>query len=129
MVQLRVLSGKMAGETHSVRHFPFHIGRAPKNGLCLNDPGVWDEHLTLDFQKKSGFTLETAEEAFVAVNEQPQKSTRLRPGDIISFGSVKIQFWLAPAYLRGLRLREAFVWSVLLAVTAGQVVLLCKLLP
>ena len=57
MIQLRVLSGKMAGETIFVRRFPFRIGRAPHNELRLDDDGVWDEHLNLAFQKKAGFTL------------------------------------------------------------------------
>ena len=129
MVQLRILSGKMAGGIQSVRHFPFRIGRSPQDDLRLDDPGVWEKHLTLQFQKKDGFSLETAPEAFAAVNEQAQKSARLRNGDIISFGSVKIQFWLAPARLRGLRLREAFVWGLLAAVTAGQIILISRWLP
>jgi len=41
-------------------------------------------------------------------------------GDIISFGSAKIQFWLAPVKLRGLHLREAYVWLLLAAVTGPR---------
>lgn len=128
MVQLRILSGKMAGEIKFVRHFPFQIGRSAENNLCLDEAGVWDKHLTLGFQKKEGFTLEVAPDTFVAVNEQPQKSARLRNGDILSFGSAKIQFWLAPAQLRGLRAREAFVWLLLIAVTVAQLALVYALL-
>jgi pSer/pThr/pTyr-binding forkhead associated (FHA) protein len=128
MVQLRVLSGKMAGEIQIVRHFPFRIGRAAKNHLRLDEAGIWDEHLTLTFQRKAGFSLETAPEAFAAVNDQPQKSVRLRHGDIISFGSTKLQFWLAPAPLRGLRLREGFVWATIMLITALQIVLIYELL-
>ncbi len=127
MVQLRILSGKMAGDIHVVRHFPFGIGRAAENDLCLNEPGVWDNHLTLGLQPSEGFTLTTAPDAFAAVNDQPQTSARLRNGDVISFGSAKIQFWLAPAHLRGLRLRELFVWCLLAAVTAVQIALLYRL--
>ena len=127
MVQLRILSGKMAGDVQVVRHFPFRIGRSAENDLRLDDPGVWDSHLTLGFQKKEGFTLATAPDAFAAVNEQTQASARLRNGDIISFGSAKIQFWLAPAKMRGLRAREIFVWLLLAAVTAAQIALICLL--
>ena len=127
MVQLRILSGKMAGDLKVVRHFPFQIGRSAENDLCLDEPGVWDSHLTLGLQKQEGFTLKTAADAFAAVNDQPQTSTRLRNGDIISFGSAKIQFWLAPARLRGLRLRELFVWCLLAAVAALQILLLRRL--
>lgn len=67
--------------------------------------------------------LQTFDEAYAAVNDQPQVATRLRNGDLISFGSAKIQFWLAPAFQRGLALRETFVWTLLAAVTAGQAAL------
>lgn len=124
MVQLRILSGKMAGDIQVVRHFPFCIGRSAENDLRLDEPGVWDRHLTLGFQKPEGFTLATAPQAFAAVNDQPQTATRLHNGDVISFGSAKIQFWLAPARLRGLRLRELFVWFLLAAIAAVQVTLI-----
>jgi len=129
MIQLRILSGKLAGENIFVRQFPFHIGRAPQNELCLEDDGVWDNHLAIGFEKQEGFMLTTAPDAFTAVNEQPQQNTntRLRNGDVISFGSAKIQFWLAPAKLRGLLLREAFVWLLLAGLTLFQILLLLKL--
>ena len=114
----------MAGDLQVIRRFPFFIGRSVENNLCLDEPGIWDKHLTLEFQKKEGFTLETAPDALATVNGQPQKSARLRNGDIISFGSAKIQFWLAPAPLRGLRLREMIVWALLAAVTTAQIILI-----
>jgi hypothetical protein len=127
MIQLRILSGQMAGEIIFVRHFPFRVGRGPENELCLEDEGVWDNHLAIWFEKQDGFVLTTAPDAFTAVNEQPQQNTRLRNGDVISFGSAKVQFWLAPAKLRGLHLREAFVWLLLAGLTLVQIVLMLKL--
>ena len=127
MVQLRILSGKMAGEIIFVRHFPFRAGRAPENELCLEDEGVWDNHLAIWFQKADGYVLTTAPDAFTAVNEEAQKEMRLRNGDVISFGSANLQSWLAPANRRGLRLREAFVWLLLVGATLGQIAILFKL--
>ncbi|HSY19546.1 MAG TPA: FHA domain-containing protein [Candidatus Acidoferrales bacterium] len=127
MIQLRILSGKLAGEIIFVRQFPFHVGHAPQNELCLEDEGVWDNHLAIGFEKQAGFMLATAPDAFTAVNEQPQQNVRLRNGDVISFGSAKIQFWLAPAKLRGLRLRESFVWLLLAGLTLVQIWLMLKL--
>ena len=127
MVQLRILSGEMAGDLQVVRHFPFRIGRAAADDLCLNAEGVWDSHLTLDFQKNEGFFLQTAPAAFAAVNEEPQTATRLRNGDIISFGSAKIQFWLAAPQQRGLRLRELSIWLIITAVTLLQLALIAML--
>lgn len=124
MVQLNILSGKKAGSQPVVRHFPFHIGRTPKNELQLDEDGVWDEHLVLAFQKNDGFMLATATNALVTINGSPVQTVRLHNGDIISFGSVKIQFWLAAARQRGLRLREWSVWAVIAVVTAAQFVLI-----
>ena len=128
MVQLRIISGTMAGDVQVVRRFPFRIGRSVENDLCLEDAGVWENHLTLEFQKNEGFILQAAPDAFAAINEEPQTSTRLRNGDIISFGSAKIQFWLAAPRQRGLRLREFFVWALLAAVTILQLALIYSLL-
>ena len=128
MIQLKIISGQTAGDIQVVRRFPFRIGRALENDLRLETPGVWDRHLTLEFEKAEGFLLHTAPDAFAAVNEQPQTSARLRNGDIISFGSAKIQFWLAAPIQRSLRLREAFVWVLLAAVTLFQLVVIYRLL-
>ena len=124
MVQLRILSSPKAGELQNVRRFPFHIGRAPDNDLVLDGSGVWNYHFKVDFQPREGFTLQTFDEAYATINDQPQSAARLRNGDIISFGSAKIQFWLAPARQRGLRLRELLVWALLATVTAAQIALI-----
>ena len=127
MIQLQILSGKMAGNNQVVRHFPFRIGRAAGCEMQLEDDGVCGDHLTFEFQPQAGFILRAAPNAFVAVNEQPQTSLRLRNGDVISFGAVKMQFWLAAPQQRGLRLRELFAWAVLVAVTVFQIILIYRL--
>jgi pSer/pThr/pTyr-binding forkhead associated (FHA) protein len=124
MVQLNILSGKTAGSQSVVRRFPFRIGRAPANELHLDDDGVWDQHLALEFKKSEGFLLTTAPKALSTVNGIPVQSVRLRNGDIITLGSVKMQFWLAAARQRGLRLREGLIWGIVTGVTAGQFLLI-----
>jgi pSer/pThr/pTyr-binding forkhead associated (FHA) protein len=128
MVQLRILSGPKAGGLQAVRRFPFHVGRAQDNDLCLDAAGIWDYHFMLELRPGEGFTLQTFDQAFAAVNDQPQTSVPLRNGDVISFGSSKIQFWLAAPSQRGLQLRELFVWSLLLVVTLSQIALICFLM-
>jgi hypothetical protein len=128
MVQLRILSGPKAGGFQAVRHFPFHIGRAADNDLCLDGAGIWDYHFMLELRKNEGFALRTFDEAFAAVNDQPQTSAWLRNGDTISFGSAKIQFWLAAPAQQGLRVRELFVWALLVVVALGQFALIGFLL-
>jgi len=124
MVQLNVLSGKKAGCQTVARHFPFHIGRAPGNELQLDDAGVWDRHLTLEFHREGGFTLVTASNALASVNSQPVQTTVLRNGDLITIGSVQLQFWLGATRQRGLRAGEFFVWTMVVAVTFAQFALI-----
>jgi len=126
MIQLNVLSGKKAGSRTVVRRFPFHVGRAPGNHLQLDDDGVWDQHLALEFQS-GGFNLAVAPDALVAVNSGPFQNQTLRNGDIITVGSAKLQFWFAAARQRGLRLRELFVWALIAAVTVAQFALIYRL--
>jgi pSer/pThr/pTyr-binding forkhead associated (FHA) protein len=124
MVQLDILSGKKAGTRSVARLFPFRIGRASGNELQLEDDGVWDQHLAIEFHAQYGFNLATAPEALATVNGGPVQNVLLRNGDIITAGSVKIQFWLAAARQGSLRLRESFVWALLALVTLGQFALL-----
>ncbi len=128
MIQLKILSGPQAGGFQAVRRFPFHVGRAADNDLCLNMAGVWDYHFMIELRREEGFALQTFDGAFAAVNDLPQTASRLHNGDVISFGSIKVQFWLAPAVQRGLRFREALVWALLVLVTLGQAALICYLL-
>jgi pSer/pThr/pTyr-binding forkhead associated (FHA) protein len=124
MVQFNILSGKKAGAQSTARRFPFRIGRAPGNELQLDDDGIWNLHLTLEFNRQKGFTLATAPNALVTINGGPVQTAVLRNGDIITLGSAKLQFWLAAARQRSLLLREAFVWVLLAAVTAAQFALI-----
>ena len=81
------------------------------------------EHLTLGFES-GGVNLAVAPARLVAVNGGPFQNQTLRNGDIITVGSAKLQFWLAAARQRGLRTRELFVWALMAAVTAAQLVLI-----
>jgi hypothetical protein len=128
MVQFDILAGKKAGAHSAARRFPFHIGRAPGNELQLDDDGIWDRHLTVDFDRRRGFTISIEPSALAAINGDPVQTGVLRSGDIITVGSARLQFWLAAGRQRSLRLREAFVWGLLAAVTAGQFVLIYRLL-
>jgi pSer/pThr/pTyr-binding forkhead associated (FHA) protein len=124
MVQLSILTGRQAGNQTIVRRFPFSIGRSSGNHLQLDDAGVWDKHLALDWVDAVHLVARAESGALLAVNQQPEVEVVLRNGDVLSFGSVKLQFWLAPTRQRGLKLREGMVWGLLLAVTAAQLALI-----
>jgi hypothetical protein len=95
-----------------------------ENDLQLEDDGVWDRHLVVEFHPQSGFQVATAPDALATVNGGPVKKAVLRNGDTITAGSVKLQFWLAAARQGSLFARECFVWALLLLVTLGQFALL-----
>jgi len=123
MVQLDILSGKKAGGRTVARRFPFRIGRAAGNELQLDDDGVWDRHLSLELQHESGFMLVTESNALAAVNSRPVQTAVLHNGDLITLGSVQLQFWLGAARQRGLGASEFCVWTLIVVVTALQVAL------
>jgi pSer/pThr/pTyr-binding forkhead associated (FHA) protein len=128
MIQLDILSGKKAAAQTVARHFPFRIGRAAQNDLQLEDDGVWDQHLILEFQKQNGFNLTTSANALTTVNGEPVQNKILRNGDTITIGSARLQFWLAATQQRGLHFSENFVWVLLIVVTLGQFILIYWLL-
>ena len=123
MIQLKILSGKKAGTVWTARRFPVRIGRGAGVDLRLEEDGIWDQHLQLQFQPQLGVTLTAQGQALARVNGEPAENTSLRNGDLIELGPVKLQFWLAETRQRGLRLREALTWAGIAAVTLGQVAL------
>jgi len=128
MVELRIVSGKMAGTSWSARRFPVRIGRAANSDLRLEEDGVWDDHLLLDFERGEGFILSAQPNALTQVNGQSVEQTRLRNGDEITLGSLKLLFSLARPRQASLRWREILTWTGLALVTLGQLALLYLLL-
>ena len=128
MVQLKVLSGKKAGATWAARRFPVRIGRAAAADLQLDEDGVWDEHLQLDFNPVEGVVLTARPNTLATVNDQPVRRAVLRNGDAIGIGSLRMQFWLSETRPAGLRLREGLTWAGIAAISLGQVGLIYWLL-
>lgn len=128
MIQLNVLSGKTAGTSWVARRFPVRIGRAASSELRLDEEGVWERHVVLDFQPADGFWLKTQPSALARVNGRLVEQTLLRNGDTIEMGAVRIQFWLGRARQAGLALGEALSWGVILALSLVQVAMLYWLL-
>ena len=128
MVQFNILSGKKAGASWVTRHFPVRIGRAPGCELQVEEPGVWDQHLQLDFIPADGFVLSTKTDTLATVNSQPVQETVLRNGDLIEAGSLKLQFWLSETRQSGLRLRESLTWLAVAIICLAQIALIYLLL-
>ena len=111
-----------------VRRFPFGIGRAPEADLRIEGEGVWDHHATLRFEQQEGFFLTAEASALVSVNGQRTDRVRLRNGDVVECGSVKMRFWLAPSRQRSLAPRELLTWVGLAALLGVQVLLVYHLI-
>ncbi|MEP6662616.1 MAG: FHA domain-containing protein [Verrucomicrobiota bacterium] len=128
MIQVKILSGKMAGNEMVVRHFPFSVGRDAAATLSLDDAGIWENHLQIDFKPDDGFILQTRDDVSVVINGKSEKTVVLRNGQIIEIGLVKILFSLSPTIQKSLRFREAMIWIALTALTLGQIALIYELL-
>jgi len=129
MVQLKFLSGKKAGTSWGTRRFPVRLGRAANADLRLEEDGVWDDHLRIEFNAREGYVLGTGAGALVRVNGRPlEKPAPLRNGDLIEIGSLRMQFWLGEPRQRGLRLREWLTWLFIALICLGQIGLIYWLL-
>ena len=128
MVELSILSGKQAGSTAVARRFPFRVGRASQADLRLDDEGIFDRHFELRLQKSEGFALVVQPDAYAAVNGQSTQHKILKAGDVISAGSVRLGFALAPAAPRSLRLREGLVWTGLALLCLAQIAIIYLLI-
>jgi hypothetical protein len=85
---------------------------------------MWEQHFQLDADPDTGFTLTASPGAITSINQAQVETARLRNGDIITAGAAQIAFRLSATQQRSLRLREWFVWTLLAAITAGQLVLI-----
>ncbi len=125
MLQLHILSGKLAGQTIVSRQFPFRVGQAAGNELVLNDAGVQSQHFQIELTSDDGFALQTQSRSTVALSGQPcVQHAPLRNGDIIEAGAVKMQFCLSPTHQRSLVPREVSTWTALLLLCLAQAVLI-----
>jgi pSer/pThr/pTyr-binding forkhead associated (FHA) protein len=124
MIQLQILSGKQAGTRWVARRFPVRVGRDTANDLRLEEEGVWDRHCEFTFDPAQGIVLAVQPNALLTVNHESVSTPHhLRNGDSIELGSVRLRFWLGDPALRGSRLREWFVWTLIAAMCLGQVAL------
>ena len=128
MIQLHILSGQQAGRDIVVRRFPFLIGRGTDAALQLDEPGVWDRHLQIQFERGTGFTFTAQPDALALVNGERTGHGLLRNGDLLELGSARLRFWLARSPQKSLRWREALTWMALFLLFAAQAALIHWLL-
>src|SRR5579863_4648161 len=129
MVQFKIISGKMAGTHREARRFPFRIGRAASADLQVDDHGIWDQHLELEFDPSTGFILSACPNALASINGLPFDQAVLRNGDAIEIGALKMRFWLGETRQTSLGLRETLMWIGYVLVSAVQLYLIYRLTP
>lgn len=111
MVQLDIVSGKQAGTRVVARRFPFSMGRSKTDDLQLTEPGIWDNHCTIDLARESNaFEVECNDKASIIINGEIATGQLLRNGDLLELGSVKIRFGLTPPEQHSLVSREISTW-------------------
>ncbi len=128
MLQFRAIAGSRQATVWDAEGFPVQIGRAANAGIRLEETGVWDQHAQVTFDAEEGFILLSEGGATTRVNGEPVQQVRLRNGDIIEVGSVKLQCWLSEVKRQNLAWRENLVWGLLILVTVLQLILIGMLL-
>ena len=128
MVQFKFLSGKMAGTSLEARRFPVRLGRSAKADVRIQEPGVWDEHLRINYLPKEGFELVAFPTALVTINHHPVHRALLKPGDNIEVGSLRLQFWLSETKQKSSVFRERLTWFGIALICLAQVALVYLLL-
>lgn len=124
MIEAQLGGPKYASKEVTFSRFPVLIGRNPSADLVLDDQGVWDRHLQIDFKPPDGFLITTTPPALAVLNGQPLSTAILKNGDRVQAGSVIIQFWLSPLRQRSLAIRELLTWAALVAASLLQVYLI-----
>ena len=128
LAQLTILSGNGKRHNLEANHFPVLIGRGEKCGVQLKAKGVWKRHVMLDLGNEGGFVLRPEKDASTLINNESLKSARrLRNGDIITVGSVKLQFWLGRPRQRSMEGRELVFWLMLYVILVAQAWLIWRL--
>jgi pSer/pThr/pTyr-binding forkhead associated (FHA) protein len=127
MLQFNVLAGAQVGTVWVAEAYPVQIGRATGAGLRLEEAGVWDRHAEVCFDATEGFILTVHQGAITSVNGTPVQQVRLRNGDIVELGSVKLQCWLAEVKRRDPVWRERLLWLSLIVLTIAQLILIACL--
>lgn len=128
MLQFRAIAGSSQNTVWEVATFPLAIGRAAGAGIRLEKAGVWDQHAEVVFDQEQGFVLNGHEGALTRINGETIQQARLRNGDVIEIGSVKLQCWLSNVKRQNLAWREILTWAVLIFVTVLQLILIGRLL-
>jgi len=129
VVRFQVSSGVPTPRLIEARRFPFTLGREPEADCQLSAPGIWERHLRLDLDPSRGFLLRVRSPATAWVNGQAAADVRLRNGDVVEFGPVRMVFTLGETRQKSLAFREALTWGSVALLCILQVVMVHWIMP
>jgi pSer/pThr/pTyr-binding forkhead associated (FHA) protein len=118
MIELVGLTDPVRGRRYTIRRLPAFLGRNPDSDVALEAPGVWDRHLRFDWDRAQGILVSSLGAAGLWVNDQPVREARLRNGDILTVGGVRLRFQLSPTSVRPRLVSSAVAWLVVFGVMA-----------
>ena len=127
MIELIVLNDRTPGRRFQSDAAPVRLGRRGDLEISLPDSGVWDLHAEIQLNPAGWFDLRGLGQALVTVNQEPVSEHRLRNGDVVGIGSVKLLFTLRSAPQRSLVLRELGVWLLIAAMLLLAVTILLSI--
>jgi hypothetical protein len=122
VVQLQLLSGRQSGTVFRFTHFPIRVGREPGLELSLDEPGVWQNHFSIE-RTAGELVLKVEPPAWLSVNDSVVLPDFLRNGDILTLGALKIRFSLSPVRQSSLVWREWLTWLALALLCLAQIAL------
>lgn len=124
MLELVVLSDPEKGRRFHSDAAPIRLGRRADVEISLAFPGVWDLHAEIQMDSAGWFVIRPLGQSLVTINQQPIQDHRLRSGDVLGIGAVKLQFSLRNSSQRPLRYWEILVWSMILGIMGTAIAVL-----
>lgn len=124
MLELVVLSDSDKGRRFQSNAAPVRLGRRADLEVRLPFPGVWELHAEIQTDSAGWYVIRPLGQSLVTVNQQPVQDHRLRNGDVLSIGAVKLQFGLRSSPQQPLRYWEVAVWATIYSVFGIAVIVL-----
>lgn len=114
MIELHGLTDPVAGRQLGVQRLPATLGRSSGCDLQVEAPGVWDQHLRFHWERSRGICVTALGRAGLLVNDQPVSEARLRNGDVIAIGALRLRFSLSPVHPQRLWVASGLSWFLIL---------------
>lgn len=92
MASLKILSGKLSGQTIELNIDPNFIGRNDGNEIRITDAGVSGKHAKIWAEDDAWFVMDLGSTNGTLVNNSDIDREQLRDGDKLAFGPIVAQF-------------------------------------